>query len=377
MEAIRGRDRVRPKVSVIVPFYNSREYIRECIESLLNQTLTELEIICVDDGSTDGTYDIVLEYKRKDDRMILISKSNKGYGHSMNLGFDLASGEYVGILESDDYVVETMFERLYSVAKENDLDFVKSDFSRFYREDGVETNVVNKICKENKSWYNVLLNPSVNPDLLNITMNTWTGIYKLEFIKDNNIRHNETPGASFQDNGFWFQTFCLATRAMFVDEVFYHVRRDNPHSSVKDKGKVYCMAEEYEFILNFLNLDSDRYDRFIYMYHRKKYHNYIFTLNRIDDKFRMEFLNFMQREYLQALDSQELKRSCFSEVEWQRLTTILESPEDYYLSRYGAQSTDNKLPDKLKDLLKRIDNKAKFNPVYMKIRHIFNNLNLR
>src|SRR5690554_5825547 len=99
---------MRPKVTVIVPFFNSENYIRECIESLVNQTLKELEIICINDGSTDGSYEIVQEYAQRDDRIVLISKYNTGYGHSMNLGLSLAKGEYIGILESDDYVVSSM-----------------------------------------------------------------------------------------------------------------------------------------------------------------------------------------------------------------------------------------------------------------------------
>ena len=366
---------MRPKVTVIVPFYNSKDYICECIESLLNQTLTELEIICIDDGSTDGSFDIVQDYKQNDDRILLVSKSNKGYGHSMNLGFSLAKGEYIGILESDDYVVGSMFERLYTVAKGNDLDLVKSDFSRFYREGDKETNEVNEICQKNPSWYNCLLNPSTDPDLLDVSMNTWTGVYKSEFIEKYNIRHNETPGASFQDNGFWFQTFCLATRAMFLNETFYHVRRDNPNSSINNREKVYCMAEEYKFILDFLKADEGRYERFIYMYHRRKYHNYIFTLDRIDDRFRMEFLRFMQKEYSQASSDQELKVNYFSEREWRDLTQLMESPNKYYSSRYGRQSFKNKIQGYVSMAIEKLSSKKKTTLNYKGIEDLFNSTN--
>lgn len=345
---------MKPKVTVIVPFYNSKEYICECVESLLNQTLDELEIICIDDGSTDGSLGIVQEYAQKDDRIILVSKLNSGYGHSLNLGMNLAKGEYVGILESDDYISNLMFERLYVVAKENNLDFVKSDFSRFHRKGNREVNKVVEICEKNPLWYNHVLNPSIDPALLNISKNTWTGIYKLEFIKKHNIRHNETPGASFQDNGFWFQTFCLAERAMFLNEIYYHVRRDNPNSSIKDKEKVYCSADEYKFILNFLLADTDLYARFIYMYHREKYKSYIFTLDRIDDIFRMDFLEFMQKEYLQASSDQELRADCFTKEEWKSLMQIMDAPSEYYESRYGKRSLGNKIYKKIQNVFKKI-----------------------
>lgn len=324
---------MRPKVTVIVPFYNSEKYICECVESLLNQTLKELEIICIDDGSTDDSSNIVQGYAQRDDRIILISKPNKGYGHSMNLGLDLAKGEYVGILESDDYVVSSMFERLYDVANKNDLDFVKSDFSRFYRIGDIEINQVDKICKGNHSWYCRLLNPSVDPNLLNIHMHTWTGIYKSEFIDKYGIRYNETPGASYQDIGFWFQTFCLANRAMFLNETFYHLRRDNPNSSIRNKEKVYSAAEEYEFILEFLKENPDMYEHFIRMYHKKKYNIYMFTLNRIDDRYRLEFLELIQKEFSQAQSDGELEDGRFTSKEWNDLLSIMGSPKRYYKSK--------------------------------------------
>lgn len=109
-----------PKVSVVVPIYNVEKYLRECLDSLVGQTLKEIEIICVDDGSTDSSKEIIREYMQKDTRVKMIAKEkNSGYGNSMNQGFDMASGEYVGILESDDFAEPAMFEKLYETAREN------------------------------------------------------------------------------------------------------------------------------------------------------------------------------------------------------------------------------------------------------------------
>lgn len=345
----------RPKVSVVVPFYNSEEYIQECLESLLNQSLTELEILCIDDGSTDNSLSIVKEYCERDSRMRLVSKPNKGYGHSMNVGMGLATGEYVGILESDDYILPGMFERLYGVVKNNDLDFVKSDFSKFYRTDGIETTEVVRICRLRPSLYGKILNPSINPELLDVIMNTWTGIYKLDFLRRFDIRHNETPGASYQDNGFWFQTFCLGTRVMFLNEIFYHVRRDNPDSSVKNTGKVYCMTEEYEFILDFLKRNPDLYKRFINMYHKKKYQAYLFTMDRIDDSYRMEFLEQIRKEFLDAISSGELTKEVFSAYDWRSMTRLLKSAENYYNWRFDPSTLRNRIKSVKNEVFKKLN----------------------
>ena len=115
-----------PKVSVIVPVYNIEQYLRECIDSILAQTLTDLEVICVDDGSTDRSPGILDDYASRDPRVHVIHRENHGYGQSVNVGMDRAVGEYIGIVESDDRILPDMYEKLYNAAREYDLDFVKS-----------------------------------------------------------------------------------------------------------------------------------------------------------------------------------------------------------------------------------------------------------
>ena len=117
-----------PKVSVVIPVYNVEKYLRQCMDSVVNQTLREMEIIAVDDGSTDSSGAILDEYAAADPRVKVIHKANGGYGIGMNTGFDAATGEYIGIVESDDYADPEMFETLYNRAKLYDLDVVKSGF---------------------------------------------------------------------------------------------------------------------------------------------------------------------------------------------------------------------------------------------------------
>ena len=101
------------KISVIVPVYNAEKYLRQCLDSIVSQTLRDIEIICVNDGSTDASLSILEEYAAKDSRIVVISKPNAGYGHSMNMGLDKATGEYMGIVDADDYILPTMYETLY------------------------------------------------------------------------------------------------------------------------------------------------------------------------------------------------------------------------------------------------------------------------
>lgn len=118
-------------VSIVVPVCNVQKYLRQCLDSLTDQTLQDIQIICIDDGSTDDSLSILQEYASRDPRVEIISKPNAGYGHTMNMGFAAAKGEYVGIVESDDFAEVDMFEKMYNLAKSNDADVVKSNFFQY------------------------------------------------------------------------------------------------------------------------------------------------------------------------------------------------------------------------------------------------------
>ena len=118
-----------PKVSVIVPVYNVEKYIDKCLESLVNQTLKDIEIIIVNDGSTDNSIKIVEEYKEKyKNKIIYLEKENGGLSDARNYGIQYAKGEYIAFLDSDDYVDRKMYEKLYNKAIENNSDIVECDF---------------------------------------------------------------------------------------------------------------------------------------------------------------------------------------------------------------------------------------------------------
>lgn len=317
-----------PKVSIILPIYNVREYLAEALDSVINQTLRDLEIICVDDGSTDGSLDIIREYAAKDPRIVVITGPNGGYGKAMNKGLDRATGDYVGIVEPDDYVIPEMYEELYQTATEHDLDLVKADFYRFTRDEQGE-HLQYELLDKTQSRYGELLCPAQDPSCIRFTLNTWTGIYRRAFLEAHHIRHNETPGASFQDNGFFFLTFVHAQRAMIVNKAYYRNRRDNPNSSVKSKAKVYCMNIEYDFIRDLLMRDREIWERFQYMYWWKKYHNYWFTHDRIGDEFKEEFLDRMRQEYKRADMLGQLDPELFTKGEWQTIQSLINRADGY------------------------------------------------
>lgn len=282
-----------PKISVIVPVYNVEKYLLKCMESILTQTLTDIEIICVDDGSTDHSADILDDFARQDQRVRVIHKENTGYGNTMNIGMRAAEGEYIGIVESDDWILPQFYERLYLVAEKNDLDFVKSDAYFAWEKIGYSYRIHYSALDK---FYDKVLTNKERRVFYRFFMNTWTGIYKKSFLQKYEIFHNETSGASYQDNGFWFQTMTFAGRVMWLNEAYYYYRQDNPGASVKDIKKVMAMSKEYDYIEEILQeKDAGEEALAVCSYYRlgRNYGNFY----RIDDKCKSGFCERMIQDY--------------------------------------------------------------------------------
>lgn len=319
----------QPKVSIVIPVYNVEKYIHQCIQSALNQTLEDIEIICVDDGSTDNCPAILDQYAKEDSRVVVIHKPNSGYGHSMNVGMDAATGEYFAILESDDIVHREMYERLYGLAKEHNADVIKSDFSRFVIKDGVFVPTKAKIAN-NDSMYGHVIEDDPVLVLHEAALYTWSGIYKRSFLYENGIRHNETPGASYQDNGFWFLTMSCAKRVYFHNEPFYMLRRDNPNSSTMSKAKVYCIRDEYDYILDFLKSKPELYNRVIGIYWWARFGSYRFSYRRIANEYKEEFIMHFHDVMKIAVDRGEMDAKLFSPTSTNDLKRVLADPLEYH-----------------------------------------------
>ena len=251
----------------------------------------------------------------------------------MNTGMDIASGEYIGIVEPDDFVPLTMYEDLYNIAKDNELDFVKADFYRFTRDSRTgELNLVYNRLDPSGENYNQVISPFEKPYVTKFIMNTWSGIYRRQFIEEHHIRHNTTPGAAFQDNGFFWQTFMYAKRCMFLDRPYYMNRRDNPNSSVKNKEKVYCMNIEYDFIRDiFMQKENEKlWDRFKYYFNYKRYFSYLFTLGRISKEFKRGYVERISREFKRARSQDELDFKVFTPNTRKKISLLIQKPTVYY-----------------------------------------------
>lgn len=240
------------KISIIMPSLNVGRFIEECIQSVISSTLEDIEIICVDAGSTDRTTDIIKQYEKKDPRIRLIEVDNKSYGYQVNVGINNALGEYIGIVETDDLILPYTYECLYNLAQKNGYpDIVKGDYEIFMYDPAINEIIIRKMATfdtRRKAYYRKIINSKKHPELLLWDTYIWKGIYKKEFLDSKGIRLNESKGAAFQDNGFLFQTIGLADSIYYTDDVVYRYRRDNENASVFSNRGYWYVNEEYGFI---------------------------------------------------------------------------------------------------------------------------------
>lgn len=313
-----------PKVSVLVPIYNVEKYLRQCLDSLINQTLEDIEIICINDGSTDSSPEIISEYQAKDNRVKVINKANSGYGASMNMGVDAATGEYIGIVESDDYAENTMFEKLYNQAKANDLDILKSDFIKYWG----DTNQCVKAGIIDKDWCDKAFTTDEYKEVLNIIPSIWSAIYRKEFIQTYNIRFSETAGASYQDTGWHYKTMLVAKRIMLTNEAYLYYRQDNPNSSVKSTAKAYAVCKEFESIVDFMkSTGRNKNLEYVYSIMFKAFRH---NLLRLDSALAEEYIEYYSKTFKQIYDTENLGDLFFSRCKKKELLTLINAPEKYY-----------------------------------------------
>lgn len=316
-----------PKVSLVLPSLNVRPYIEECLDSVINQTLKEIEMICVDAGSTDGTLEILERYAAQDARIVVLHSDIKSYGYQMNMGMKAARGEYIGIVETDDLVPPEMYEELYKTAAEHHLDFVKADFYRFKDVNGVRERTLEYATRE--GCYHRVLMPRKDKRAFSTLVNTWNGIYKRAFLEAHDIRHNESPGASFQDNGFWLQTMMFADQAMFLDTPFYLNRRDNPTSSVFRRDKVFAVADEYRFMRDLLDQHPDYKAQVWPQFVTVMLSNYEGTMQRLSFENRRAFLRRYASDFRKLMEDGQMPYEYFSDAQIGKLCRIAFAPDRY------------------------------------------------
>lgn len=314
-----------PAISVLVPCYNVEKYVAECIDSILAQDFEDYEVICLNDGSTDSTPEILHRYADEDSRIRVIDKPNSGYGASMNRGLDEARGEYIAILESDDFIEPNALGSLYTAAKLNNARAVKANFY-FYWSKPEPRNEKNELICESAPE---LVNPREFHELFWYMPSIWSALYERAYLDENGIRFLETPGASYQDLAFTFKVWACADRIVLLKDAFVHYRQDNEASSIHSPGKVFCVCDEFEEMERFLAAHPDKAD-LKPVETRLKFDSYIWNYWRLDEELRAKFLPRFVSDFKKEEQAGNIDYDLFlpwSEVD---LRQILADAEGYH-----------------------------------------------
>lgn len=217
----------QPKVSIIVPIYKSEAYLVQCLESLVSQTLNEIEILLVDEGDDDECWKIMRYYAGIDPRIVCIHAKHGGYGASVNAGIEIARGEYIGIVEADDFIEKNMYEKMYFIGEQHFADIVKCNYN-----DYVDKNDEFKFKKypyfaSKKIMYHVPMNKIFSardfPMVFAFHPSIWSCLYKRQYILDHNIRFHLNRGI-YLDTMFRFQAFLHTDKMVYIDNYFYNYR---------------------------------------------------------------------------------------------------------------------------------------------------------
>lgn len=253
------------KVSVIVPIYNVEEYIEQCLLSVMKQSLREIQIICVNDGTQDHSMEIVYKLAAGDDRIVIVEKENGGLSTARNVGIDRAEGEYIYFLDSDDWIQPQMLEELYEKASSNSLDIVYFGASTVYENAAVKRRFKRRFegYYHRKAEYTTVLSGTEMLQALErnseYRMSACMQLLRREFLRDNNIRFLE--GILHEDNLFSLQSILLAERTMTVNQDYYvrRVRNESIMTSNKSIRSSWGFFICIESMLSFL--EEKQYDK--------------------------------------------------------------------------------------------------------------------
>ena len=214
------------EISVIIPIYNQEKYLSDCLDNIINQSFRDIEIICINDGSTDNSLEILEDYALKEERIRIITQENQGLAATRNRGIEIANGKYVYFIDSDDYLESTALEKLHDLSEKLDPDFIMFKLNNFDEGSGepiIDDYYTMPHLKE-RVGDNLFNYDDVSDFALKLAVNVPGNFYNREFIND--LRFPE--GLLFEDNVFFTNALFKATKIDFYDEFLYHRRvREN------------------------------------------------------------------------------------------------------------------------------------------------------
>jgi len=287
----------QPKVSVIVPVFNTKPYLRQCLDSLVAQTLPETEVICVDNGSTDGSYELLKTYAQDHTSIVVIRHTEGRRGGAVNAGIAIAKGQYVGFVDSDDFVAPEMYATLCSVAQSFMADVVICNARTYIQDHGYGATSLPAAVLSNREPFTIDRRPAL---LRNST--SWNRLFKHDFITRHHIRFPQ--GLYGQDQLFVIKALTLADRIVTVPDILYFYRKNRPGSVSEYRGRD-CMHvfEVWRQISDFVE-ESIGDETLRHWINEARIVKYLYSYNQADRSMKRQYFSRMKSEF-RALELEE------------------------------------------------------------------------
>lgn len=302
------------KVSIIIPVYNAEKYIDKCLNSVLNQVLQDIEIIIINDGSTDNSIKILRKLLEQDSRIKLISKENKGASVARNIGIKEARGEYIGFVDIDDYIEKDMYYKMYNKAIEGKFDIVSCGFREENNSGYMEFN---RTLFEHDNLHGDIIEKEyfkyIVEDKFLGYLPLWNKIFRRKFIEENKLIINESIILG-EDRKFCCDAILKAKSISSVNEILYHYMKINNESltSGYDLKKIDYYLKDRKDILEFVkkNIDNENIERYLYIHNERIFYKLIdfcFKEMYSENKFKNKYVNVRKilsnREFVVSINS--------------------------------------------------------------------------
>ena len=354
------------KVSVVIPVYNVEDYLEECLDSIVNQTLDDIEIICVNDGSKDKSLDILLSYAAKDNRITVINQENGGHAVATNVGMDYAKGKYLFLMDSDDKLKLDALEKTYEAAEEKKVDFVLFQAinyddanDKFYEAENYSMNELANFVGDSIFSFEDL------GDLaLKIAVTPWTKLYNREFIVNSGIRFPE--GLIFEDNIFFWEVLISANKIYFLREHLFYRRWYESSSTMAGDIRFTDSIAINTMIIDVFEKYGVLTDLFKTRLFNRKISLTFLRFTQIKPEFKDKFFDELQKNFINWVYTEEFYQY-LQTILIPRNKFILDSSnsseeldllvKNYDLSNQNNsfKNSENKFADESKDIINEID----------------------
>ncbi|WP_443743316.1 glycosyltransferase [Sutterella sp.] len=287
-----------PKVSVIVPIYKVEKYLVQCLDSIINQTLRDIEIILIDEGDHDACRYIIDHYEQTDSRVRGIHENNGGYGRSVNKGFELARGEFISIIESDDFIDSRMLEDCFEIANKFNADVVATPYYEYWdksRESPERKEIVWWTKYFTKVPSDRIISAKEYPQFLGVHPSIWAKLYRKSYLDKNEIRCIEARGAGYIDHLLRAQIMLMTDKLVWNPKPYYHYRLSNENaSSAAGMWDIKTMLQRWSEVHDWIKMQhAINYDDFASWMIREEY---VCTLDKM-----LSFPLFRTQENISAL----------------------------------------------------------------------------